>query len=882
MAGKALRRGRSATARDTDASASAPASDPPPAAPDPSLTASTHTDIHPGASVSTDSDSSSFALVTAGSTHSRRATTNTDDAGNNIINNNNISSPTVDTPQRSGAIDFSTHPEFDLSDDAEVHSHNSGGVDDTTNAPLPDLNAIIERMELLTTQTTKLQLQLVNQLEFNRGVSTSISSVKSDIQLLRDASTTSHDILSRTGTIADEAQLGVLRCTTDISLLTSKLNAVQSTISELVGSRSSVIPPPTCSDAPPAGAKGIEDAFAAAEAAISNGISEMETEVGSSLDRKISAHTPARNPLFNNVDDRWSDREPHDSEAAYAAARARNNDPSSPSTTDTSNKEYSVRVQESSPMSTQHRTGSTGSYGDGLSPRYNGPSSPRHRLALTRNLAPEILAWHAGTPSGGDPVLGTDFMEAEDVEALGIPADLASNIAENHYDIETHWNNPRWMQRDERDFSAKEYGYHAPSTGGPDITNILKQVASWDKLSDLTPTGWHAFYNKLRRFCFKWKIALMPFGAINLKYQCFGHALCTCGLGLERYKLMGDALFSLLEYLLPMSNPIIASTLDTLAINSSSANGYTLLWTLLREFIPMLDCTTPTQLPTWPESNDIFQFARLVIMYCDLAQHRGPQYSDAMKSRLFLSTVRGRYASMANQFTALVGTYCPGRDGSVHCSDPLPRHLSVLELARTFYDEANRVDVAVPTSFVPSIHAHQTMTTPTLPSTINEVTPTSLRTPTSSLTHATDNPSASRPDHIQGFTVNTTRTSSPSRRRSAPNPTARQSRNQTTPRYQSACEACGKYGHPANRCDMLAMALFIQRYARDRSNAEVIKALEAQWVERNKPFLPRDDRMPRTILANYCAEFEFSEDMVDTEMDWDFLTEPNASEDGME
>ena len=76
---------------------------------------------------------------------------------------------------------------------------------------------------------------------------------------------------------------------------------------------------------------------------------------------------------------------------------------------------------------------------------------------------------------------------------------------------------------------------------------------------------------------------------------------------------------------------------------------------------------------------------------------------------------------------------------------------------------------------------------------------------------------------------------------------------------------------------MLAMALFIQRYARNRSNAELKKALEANWVERkNKPFLPRDDRTPRTIWANYCAEFEFGEGKVDREMDWDFLHDLSA------
>jgi len=282
-----------------------------------------------------------------------------------------------------------------------------------------------------------------------------------------------------------------------------------------------------------------------------------------------------------------------------------------------------------------------------------------------------------------------------------------------------------------------------------------------------------------------------------------------------------------------MTNPIISSTLDTLVSSPSTANGYTLLWTILREFIPMLDTTTPNQLPTWPESDDIFQYARLIIMYCDLAQHRGPQYTEAMKSRLFLSTVRGRYASMASQFTAMVGTYCPGRDGAVHCSGPLPKHLSVLELARTFYDEASRLDSSIPVYLTPSPHAHQTRAAPPLIETpVPDVSQASYRSPTSTITNDTSH----RPTHIQGFVANATQANSTPRRRSAPNPTTRRSRSPNKPRYEAACEACGKYGHPANRCDMLAMALFIQRYARNRSNAELMKAVEADWVERNKPF----------------------------------------------
>ena len=837
-------------------------------------------------------------MVTAGSPHSRRAgnTTSTTTTANPI---------TADTTTRTrgGILSYSQHPELDLSggDDEDeqkpaahppgnnispletmggnVESTADGGDIATATTRAPTLTDLFAELDILRKQATNIQSQLDGQRTISQEFSRSITSINHSLDTLRDATKANCDGVSRAIAIADDATKTVLGFKTVTSDLSYKIHTISTRVDKLIEDQATTGIPPTTSST-------IEDAFAAADAAISDGLNSMEREIGSRLDRNISsASTPVSSPpsvRFANVTDRWSHKDPYDSDAAYSAAHG-----STASTTADGKDESlspardacSTTAVNNNSVGDGQRDSSHGSFGDSLSPRYNGPTSPRHRLALTRGLDPCILAWHAGVEAGGDPVVGVDLMEDPDVEALGVPPEFAVDVAEDHMDIVENWTNPRWLQRDARDFNATEFGYSAPSTGGPNITDILKQITNWDKLSDLSPTGWHAFYNRLRRFSFKWKIALMPFGAINMKYQCFGHGLCTCGLGLDRYRRMGDALFLVLEYLLPVSNPIIATTLATLATRPHTANGYTLLWTLLKEFIPMLDHTTPTQLPTWPESDDIFQFARLVLMYCDLSQHRGPPYSDAMKSRLFLSNVRGRYTSMASQFTALVGTYCPGRDGSVHCSDPLPRHLSVLELARTFYDEATRLDASMPVAFTPSIHAHQTRAPSIPPQAITDVPSPSLRSPTSSITHEThpNSPPPTRPIHIQGYCANATRAPS-TYRRTAPNPSSRQSRSPPRNRYESACEACGKYGHPANRCDMLAMALFIQRYCKNRSNAELMKALEAHWIERNKPFLPRDDRTPRTILANYCAEFEYDEDKVDLEMDWDYLHDPTSVE----
>ena len=271
----------------------------------------------------------------------------------------------------------------------------------------------------------------------------------------------------------------------------------------------------------------------------------------------------------------------------------------------------------------------------------------------------------------------------------------------------------------------------------------------------------------------------------------------------------------------------------------------------------MFDRTKPAPFPTWPSNDDIHQYARMVLMYCDLSHHNGPPYSEAMKSRMFLTNLRGTYHTLAIQFNILVGTYCPGRDGVTRCRDPLPHHLTVLELARTLSEEAS----ARPNQL--ALRTHLLSTESSLPDL------TSLQSRMSSMT--TD---ASRPTHIQGFSPSLHRVSMPPRGgRTAPNPSSRPPALQ---RYEGPCEACGKYGHPAARCDMLAMALFLQRYCKDRANQDTIDASEARWVERNKRFLPRDDRTPRTVLANYCAELQFSEDTVDAELDWPFLHDNNT------
>ena len=928
-------------ARGTIDTASTAAAAPAPA-PAPALSSSTSASSvdSPGTNVS--SVNSPWNLVVGGSPHSFRAdppiqvpptnntdiiittdnnnitdniiTTDNDNITDNITTteNDNISPTDVPTtgtsltavePSNTSVGDTTSNEDNIIGDFTLTRApgNNTRSTDPTTTSTSgkgdPRTGTIAEmfaELDILRAQANNFQTML----ESHRSIlSASVTNIEDSLQTLRSASQSNHDFAMRAMDIADACHIKTQECQDAQASLRHDIHSVQTLVQDFIDghkAHGTATSPPAISSA----SESVEEAFAAADAALQEGLTAMENELGDSLDRNINARSSSTptNVRFANVDARWSSHERYDSEAAYARAHSLSNSPPNSSTglPSPSLGATSTRTLRRNDSGGDGGSGGGGggdggggspnSYGDALSPRHGGPNSPRHRNALMRNLHPDILLWHAGGPCG-DPVDGCDFMEAEDVEVLDITPGPAVDIAEDHFSIIHNWDNPRWMQKDSRDFRGRDGGYAAPSTGGPQVSDILKQISNWDKLSDLSPTGWQAFYNKLRRFSVQWKIALVPFDAINLKYESAGHGLCTCGLGLARWKSMGDALFIVLEYLLPTTNAIISTSVESIANGSSSANGYELLWILLKEFIPMLDRSKPAVFPSWPESDDIFQFARLILMFCTLSHHRGPPYSEALKSRMFLTNVRGRYATLATQYSAMVGSYCPGRDGVTRCTTPLPIHLTVMELARTFYDLTSAATNTYPSS--PSIQAFHTTSAPQVPPTINHThtttaSPPSLPpslAPSATVSSITDEATPSRPMHLQGFSANTI-ASTTTKRRSAPDPSARNSRppRSKTPRHEAPCEACGKYGHPAVRCDMLAMALYLQRYCADRSHAETIRQNEHRWVERNKQFLPRDDRSPRLILANYCAEMNFSEDQVDNELDWDYLYAPSAGE----
>ncbi len=135
-----------------------------------------------------------------------------------------------------------------------------------------------------------------------------------------------------------------------------------------------------------------------------------------------------------------------------------------------------------------------------------------------------------------------------------------------------------------------------------------------------------------------------------MSYSKNGHGVSLCGLGIRRYRSMGCALFAVLQTLMPQEDTYIRSQVKSVA--NDSCNGFELFWILQKKFIMMFDLTKE---PTWPDWDDnIFQYAKRVLMHCDLSCHWNTAYLDANRSLLFLRGLQRRWKSLGVPYILMV------------------------------------------------------------------------------------------------------------------------------------------------------------------------------------------------------------------------------------
>ena len=82
------------------------------------------------------------------------------------------------------------------------------------------------------------------------------------------------------------------------------------------------------------------------------------------------------------------------------------------------------------------------------------------------------------------------------------------------------------------------------------------------------------------------------------------------------------------------------------------------------------------------------------------------------------------------------------------------------------------------------------------------------------------------------------------------------------------CDACRRTGHVAANCDVLAIALFIEKYKKDLS-ADVKDRIESDWITRWRGSLGNPNRKPQRVMKAYLDLMDMTMDDLDNQMCWD-------------
>jgi hypothetical protein len=83
------------------------------------------------------------------------------------------------------------------------------------------------------------------------------------------------------------------------------------------------------------------------------------------------------------------------------------------------------------------------------------------------------------------------------------------------------------------------------------------------------------------------------------------------------------------------------------------------------------------------------------------------------------------------------------------------------------------------------------------------------------------------------------------------------------------CAACKRCGHPASNCDMLAMALFLDKYVKGTMSHSDQDKIETAWLQRWKDKLGNLSRLLCKIMKAYLDYMDISMEVLDEQMDWD-------------
>ena len=89
------------------------------------------------------------------------------------------------------------------------------------------------------------------------------------------------------------------------------------------------------------------------------------------------------------------------------------------------------------------------------------------------------------------------------------------------------------------------------------------------------------------------------------------------------------------------------------------------------------------------------------------------------------------------------------------------------------------------------------------------------------------------------------------------------------------CDACRWSGHIAAQCDMLAIAIFIEKYKKEASTKMKDKIEEA-WLARWKGELGNPSKKPRRVMKAFIDFLDLTVDAVNEQMCWECWPEDDG------
>ena len=313
----------------------------------------------------------------------------------------------------------------------------------------------------------------------------------------------------------------------------------------------------------------------------------------------------------------------------------------------------------------------------------------------------------------------------------------------------------------------------------------------------------------------------MPFHAVYLGNNFEG--LFVPGLGTQRYHEYVSALFELLPRLPPTPNAEVQAKLSSVRVESK--NGYDLLWRVLELTVPVFDPTLPLQQPTWDRDTDVLELGRRFELYFRLLSKKHVFINTRDCTTMFLKAIA------ASEYADIVTTLQSNVDSYHHDNDEyfLPQHFRITNMAMIIHNNAkaqvqdlghrriNRVagwDSMVDVLSDDELQFCHLQGYQPRVFRMEQGRDRGGRGPDRKgfdrrlgFDHRQDKPSLASDRTSTSSTLSSERSSATARGRFA---RPDQRRRSFLPNVQ--CEACKRIDHEAINCDMLALALFIERH----------------------------------------------------------------------